>query len=85
MSYNVAEYVVEWLFFYLQDSEKWWIYLKPFSCYLSTNEKYGYSHTDTEKPATALGENATRYIRLKTHELSKRSICIIHFEFNSSI
>ena len=60
MSLNMSSFG----FNYLQDGEKWRIYLKPFSCDPPTSHKDGHtdSHTHGQADDSSWRENATRCI-----------------------
>ena len=57
---------------WLTDGEKWWIYLKPFSCGPPIHT-HTHTHVHKHKPTIAIGENATHCICLKI--LTKQAIC----------
>ena len=58
MIYNVAEYVVGWLFCGLQHSEKVDLSQTVFLWYI--NVTYTHLHTHTDKSTIAVDETATR-------------------------
>ena len=55
MSYNIAEYVVEWLSYGLQDGENMADLLQTIIVWF-TNVRY--EHTKTDKPTITKGDNA---------------------------
>ena len=63
MTYNVAEYVVEWVLCDIQYAEKWRLFLKAFFL-CSTTEAHTYTHTHTH---TRTHTNTQTHTNTHTH------------------